>query len=105
MNVNQQIIEQIRQLKRTVLPNEKLILFGSQARGTAQEDSDWDLLILLDKPTRVFDDFGNYAYPFTELGWTLGRHFSTKVFTLSEWEKQKPSLFYKNIEQDGIEIV
>lgn len=26
----------------------KAILFGSQARGTARDDSDWDILIILD---------------------------------------------------------
>lgn len=28
--------------------NGKAILFGSQARGTAREDSDWDILIILE---------------------------------------------------------
>jgi hypothetical protein len=50
------------------------------------------------------DDYDNYAYPFAELGWTYGKHFSAKIFTVSEWEKQKHSLFYKNVEHEGIEI-
>ncbi len=105
MAINQQILEQIRLLKRTVLPNDRLILFGSQARGDGNDSSDWDLLILLNKPTHTFSDYGKYGYPFTELGWKLGKYFSAKVFTLIEWEKQKSSLFYKNVEQDKIEIV
>ncbi len=28
---------------------EKIILFGSRARGDYQEDSDWDLLVVIDK--------------------------------------------------------
>ncbi|MDR3339343.1 MAG: nucleotidyltransferase domain-containing protein [Candidatus Symbiothrix sp.] len=103
--MNQQILEEIKQLKQEILPDGKLILFGSQARGDATEESDWDLLILLKKSKRTFDDYGNYAYPFTELGWKFGKYFSAKVFTQSDWEKQKPSLFYKNVEHDGIEIV
>ncbi|MDR0691892.1 MAG: nucleotidyltransferase domain-containing protein [Prevotellaceae bacterium] len=103
--MNQQIIEQIRQLKRAVLPHDRLILYGSQARGDAKDDSDWDLLILLNKSSRTWNDYGNYGYPFAELGWTLGYYFSAKVFTLSEWEKQTHSLFYKNVTHDGIEIV
>ena len=34
------ILEDIRQLKRQLIPNEKLILFGSQSRGDARPDSD-----------------------------------------------------------------
>ena len=37
-DMNQLIFNEIKSLKRQILPNEKLILFGSQARGDAQED-------------------------------------------------------------------
>jgi predicted nucleotidyltransferase len=103
--MDRQILNHIKQLRREILPNDKMILFGSQARGDEQEDSDWDLLILLNKPVRTMGDYDNYAYPFTELGWTYGKYFSVKLFTVLEWEKQKPSLFYKNVEHDGLEII
>jgi len=102
--MNTQILEQIRQLKREIMPNERLILFGSQARGDARPDSDWDLLVLLDKPREEFEDFKTYGYPFTEMGFGFGTHISPKIYTTREWERQKPSLFYKFVEQDGIEI-
>jgi len=47
--MNQLIFNEIKSLKRQILPNERLILFGSQARGDEKEDSDWDLVILLNK--------------------------------------------------------
>jgi predicted nucleotidyltransferase len=47
--MNKQIFESIVQLKREWNPNERLILFGSQARGDARPDSDWDLIVLLNK--------------------------------------------------------
>ena len=49
--MNQQIFNEIQTLKRQILPNEKVILFGLQARGDARED--WDLLVLLDKKGKV----------------------------------------------------
>ena len=102
--MNTQILEQIRQLKREIMPNERVILFGSQARGDARPDSDWDLLILLNKPDGEFHDFDNYGYPFSKIGWNYNTHISPIIYTIAEWERQKPSLFYKFVEQDGIEI-
>ena len=53
-----EVIESIRQVASTVLPQgSKLYLYGSRARGDAHEDSDWDLLLLLDKPQKESTDF------------------------------------------------
>jgi len=102
--MNQQIFNEIQALKRQLLPNERLILFGSQARGDAQEGSDWDLLVLLNKPVGSADDYDNYGFPFTEMGWNNGTYISPKIYTTAEWERRKPTIFYKNVEQEGIEI-
>ena len=104
--MNRQIFNEIQTLKRQILPNEKVILFGSQARNDAREDSDWDLLVLLNKDEKNYnEDFDKYAYPFAELGLKYDALIHAKIFTIKDWERQKPSVFYKNIEQDGIEIV
>jgi len=99
-----QILEHIRNLKRQLIPNEKLILFGSQARGDARPDSDWDLLVLLKKDTKEFSDYEHYGYPFAKIGIDYGTHISTKIFTENEWEKGQAFPFYKNVMAEGIEI-
>jgi predicted nucleotidyltransferase len=103
--MNREIFKEIQTLKRQILPNEKVILFGSQARGDARPDSDWDLLILLNKEKRNFsDDYDKYGYPFSEIGDKYGTYVSVKVYTKNDWESH-PSLLKYNVEQEGIEIV
>jgi uncharacterized protein len=87
---------------RNIAPEAKVILYGSRARGTAKEDSDWDILIILDKDSIHPDDFDNISYPVYELGWKYGMHFSTKIYTSKEWEKRSFTPFYKNIEKEGV---
>ena len=53
----QEIIDSIKQVALSTLPaNSNLLLYGSRARGDYHEGSDWDLLILLDKPSLSFND-------------------------------------------------
>ena len=105
MNMNRQIFEEIRNVKKEVLPEGKVILFGSQARGDEREDSDWDLLVLIKKSESIKDDYDKYGFPFTEMDWKYGVYISPKIYTEKEWEERRPTPFYKNVEQDGIEIL
>ena len=66
------VLFQIQQLGRRILPEDaQLLLYGSRARGDYREDSDRDLLILLNRPLEE-SDFQNIAYPIMELGFDLG---------------------------------
>ena len=103
--MNQEIFKDIQALKRQLLPNEKVILFGSQARGDAREDSDWDLLVLLNKEKKTVEDEDTYGYPFAEMGLKYKTYISVKIYTENDWKKRKPTPFYKNVKQEGIEIV
>jgi predicted nucleotidyltransferase len=102
--MNRQIIKEIQTLKRQILPNEKVMLFGSQARGDAQPDSDWDLLVVINKNDSEYTDYQNYGYPFAKIGLNYGAHISTKVFTTKDWEKGRSFPFYKNVMHEGLEI-
>ena len=103
--MNEQIFKEIQTLKRQILPNEKVILFGSQARGDARPDSDWDLLVLLNKKKKAFEDEDIYGYPFAEMGLKYKTYISVKIYTERDWNKRKPTPFYKNVEQEGITII
>lgn len=95
------VIESIKQVAREVLPKgSSLYLYGSRARGDYHEDSDWDLLILLDKPERDIRDWDNFAFPFIERGWDLEEDISARTFTKNMWHNGPHTLFYYNVEED-----
>lgn len=99
------VINQIRRVaKQTLPPNSNLILYGSRARGDAHEESDWDLLVLLDKPDLVAADYG-LTYPFRVLGWDLGEEINPSLYTKKQWASWPYLPFYKNVERDKIVIL
>ena len=103
--MNTEILEDIRQLKRQLIPNEKLVLFGSQSRGDARLDSDWDLLLLLNKTEITYEDECRYGDPFVKLGWYYGAYISVKLYTENDWDKRSFTPFYKNVQREGINII
>ncbi len=82
--------------------NGKIILFGSQARGDAQENSDWDILVLIDKDKIEASDHDKFAYPFWELGWQINAMIHPLIYTLKEWESRSHSAFHQDVETEGI---
>lgn len=105
MLANYEILNSIKNMLPEVMPQGgKVLLFGSQARGEARHDSDWDLLILLPKDRIKNDDFDNVAYPLIEFGWSVGAEINPLLYTYSDWEKRNFTSFYKNVEKDSIEL-
>ena len=99
------IIQSIRKMSKEVIPETgKVILFGSQARGDSHEESDWDLLILLDKDKLTSTDYDDFAYPFFELGWHINAQIHPPLHTFNEWEQRSYLPFHKNITKEGIEL-
>ena len=96
-----QVLDSIRQVASDVLPQgSKLYLYGSRARGDAREDSDWDLLLLLDKPVNNDADYQKYVYPIVERGFNLWQYFSVHAYTKDDWYNGPHAMFYYNVEKD-----
>jgi uncharacterized protein len=47
------LLQRCKQAIRAVVPDADVILYGSRARGDAAEDSDYDLLVLVDRRADV----------------------------------------------------
>lgn len=96
-----QVLDRIKQIAMEILPKgSSLYLYGSRARGDFHEESDQDLLVLLNKPKREKDDWDNYAFPFTNMGWDIGEDISARCFTQDEWQNIPHTMFYFNVEED-----
>ena len=104
MNNNKKIIiRSIREILKDILPaGGKAILFGSQARNEAREDSDWDILILVNKERISHDDFDKIAYPLIELGWEMDAEINPLLYTYQDWEKRHFTPFYHEVNKDKI---
>ena len=106
MSNSQLFIGRLSDLGRQVLPSSaSLWLYGSRARGTAHEESDWDLLILLDKDKQDSSDFGKYAYPFTLMASDEGQMIIPQIYTKKQWRQMQFTPFVKNVEHDKMVLV
>ena len=74
------MIERIKASVREIDPEARIYLYGSRVRGTAREDSDWDVLILVDKDK-----------------------VSLRVYSLKEWfSKYMMTPLFFNVQRDGV---
>ena len=104
--INNQILNAIRDKASQIVPKGAIvILFGSRARGDAREDSDWDVLILLDKDHITSQDIDDYSYPLRELGWDYNQCINTILYTKRDWESSIISPFRENVTENGIRLL
>ena len=99
------IIQKIKETSRKVVPLDGQVwLYGSRARGEAHEGSDWDILILLNKPKLEASDY-DVTYPFRELGWSIGEEISPTLYAKRQWDTWTYLPFYKNVEKDKVVLL
>lgn len=101
MNSRERIVNLASTLWKNNMPSgSHIILYGSRARGDWHNDSDWDLLLLFNKPKIEESDYANCFDSFTELSWEIGEPISPQLYTIDEWNKMKSTPFYENVEHD-----
>jgi predicted nucleotidyltransferase len=99
----QHILQLIKSKIKQKNASADIVLFGSHARGQANSNSDWDILILLNQPNvnRLVEK--EYRDELFDIELEIGEPISTFVFSKNDWE-QKHSItpLYQNIKRDGI---
>lgn len=97
------MLYKITELGKQVIPSGgQLWLFGSRARKDNRKDSDWDLLVIVDKERLTQTDYDNITYPFTELGWNINEEINPIMYTKTEWERNSFTPFYHNVCEEGV---
>jgi predicted nucleotidyltransferase len=98
-----QILQRIKDSVRSTAPDATLILYGSYARGDYREDSDIDLLVLMEKENVTRDDEIRIKYPLYNIETDTGIIISPFVLSKKIWStRHRVTPFYENIQREGV---
>jgi len=99
------IVQNIKKKILEVNPDAEIYLYGSRARGDIHEESDWDILILLnkDKVSRLEEiPFRDNIF---DLELECEEVISIIALSKKEWlEKHSITPFYQNVMKEGIRL-
>jgi predicted nucleotidyltransferase len=99
------ILLKIKALVYLTEPTATVILYGSQARGTSNKQSDIDILILIDNDKITYSDEQRIKYPIYDLEFETGKIISPVIISRKDWEtRHKITPFYKNIQKEGVTL-
>jgi len=98
------ILRRIRTSLRMIYGDrvERLVLFGSRARGDAHEDSDYDIAVFLEDLTDRWREFHRLADLRTEILVETGAFLEARPFRASSYRDRIPLMH--EIRRDGVDL-
>ena len=104
-NRRQAILKQIKTAVYQSAPDATLILYGSYARGDYHENSDLDLLILVNREEVTRADQKRIKYPLYDIEIETGTIISPMIFSKKAWQsRHRATPFYENVSREGQEL-
>lgn len=96
---------QIRKTVSAIVPDSRILIFGSYARNEEVPNSDIDILVICNTESITFAQKTEIQYALYDLEIATSIIISPKIITLPEWNSKKHSSeFYENVVAEGIEI-
>jgi predicted nucleotidyltransferase len=100
-HIFQMITRRIQELD----PGAEVILYGSHASGLAHPDSDWDILVLLDREDVTLKTEQEFRHHIFDFELEIGEPISIYVRSKSTWEsKYKFTSLYRSVQSEGIRL-
>lgn len=98
----------LTKIKRTILskdPNAEVFLFGSRARKDYNSESDWDILVLINKDHVSLEDEQKFRHSLYDIELDSGEVISLIIYSKKEWNKKlKITPLFKNVNKEGIRL-
>jgi len=90
---------------REVAPEADLILYGSRARGDAREDSDYDLLVLVDREVDM-DLERAVVDRLVPLEVRTGQILTVLIYSRTRWNsaQYRAMPFHRNVTREGVPV-
>ena len=105
MSRKEKILQKIIKVINKNAPDSEVYLYGSQARGNAKKVSDWDLLILLNRPSISFDLETKFMNEFYDLELETGEIISPLIYSKSDWNQNYSTTpLFENIKNEGVKL-
>ncbi|HEX2225226.1 MAG TPA: nucleotidyltransferase domain-containing protein [Thermoanaerobaculia bacterium] len=101
VRIRQEIRPRLRAAFRDRLRD--VLVYGSEARGEAREDSDLDLLVVLSGPVRLGKDLEAIVKALYPLQLEIDRPIHALPVSAEAFEAEEFSL-YRNIKQEGVAV-
>jgi uncharacterized protein len=101
----QYILQLIRQKVNEIDKTAEVILYGSRARGDNKRDSDWDVMILLNRKNVDKRIEQSFRHNLLDIELEIGVPISVFVYSKQDWEgKYSITPLARSIKKEGILI-
>lgn len=99
------MLQRIKQNVHEIDPQAEVWLYGSRARGTAHEESDWDVLVLTPQPTLTTTAESRFVDHMCDLIVETGEVVQLFAYGKEDWHRRhRMTPFYQNVQREAIRL-